>query len=198
MSETGQRAPSGKPGRYQRTTGGLIGSMIVAVVFVLGIVFLGGFFRDTPEVEVEAVDYLPAVAALQDAGRQVAYPPTLPDGWKATSVDVDRGQRPGWGIGMLTDDGRFLGIRQEDDDVDDLVEQYVDENAADGDPVTAPGALAPEWQTFTDEGGDHGYAATIGTDVGEETLLVYGSAPVEDLERLLLLLTLDPLAPTAR
>ena len=38
MSETNQSAaPSGRPGRYPRTTGGLIGSMIVLVLVVAGI-----------------------------------------------------------------------------------------------------------------------------------------------------------------
>ena len=37
---------------------------------------------------------------------------------------------------MLTDDGRFVGIRQEDADVDELLEAYVDDNAEPGDEST--------------------------------------------------------------
>lgn len=192
QSGAGQAAPAEKPGRYQRTTGGLIGSMIVAVIFVLGVVLFREAFRDTPKIEPERVDYLPAVAALQGAGRQVAYPPTLPEGWMVTSLIVDRGQRPGWGLGILTDDGKYVGLRQRDEDVDDLVAELVDEEATEGEPVRIAGSPAPEWATFSDEGGDHGYAATLTTDVGEETLLVYGSAPVAELEDLLAVLTLDP------
>ena len=39
--------------------------------------------------------------------------------------------------------------------------------------------MADTWTTWTDEGGDTGYAA----EVGDETVLVYGSAPAEDLKR---------------
>ncbi|WP_244931858.1 DUF4245 family protein [Nocardioides sp. W7] len=184
-----------KPGRYQRTTGGLIGSMIVAVVVVLGVVVFRETFRDTPEIEPEPVDYLPAVVALQESGRQVAYPPELPDGWMVTGVDIERGQRPGWSLAMLTDDDKYVGLRQRDEDIDTLVEEHIDADATEGDPVELDSALASEWATFSDEGGDHGYATTITTDAGEESLLVYGSAPPADLEALIGLLTLDPAAP---
>jgi hypothetical protein len=186
------RVSEEKPGRYQRTTGGLIGSMIVAVLVVLGVVGFRGVFRDTPEIEPEAVDYLESVVALQDAGRQVAYPPAVPAGWIVTSVTVDRGSRPGWALGMLTDDGRYVGLRQQDEDADDLAETLIDENFNEDGPATVETALGTEWETFSDEGGDHGFAAPITTDVGEETLFVYGSAPVEDIEVLMGLLTLDP------
>lgn len=197
MSESGQPPrPAEKPGRYQRTTGGLIGSMIVAVLLVLGVVVFRELFRNTPEVEPEAVPYLESVAALQEAGRQVAYPPAVPAGWIVTSVTVDRGSRPGWALGMLTDDGRYVGLRQQDEDVDDLVADLIDEDASEDGTVPLESALGEEWESFSDEGGDHGFATGITTDVGEETLLVYGSAPVADLETLIGILTLGP-APAA-
>lgn len=198
MSESGQEtAPAEKPGRYQRSFGGLIGSMIVLVLAVLAVVVFRETFRDTPEVEPEAVDYLPLVTALQDAGREVAYPPTLPEGWIVTSVDSVPGERPSWGLGMLTDDGAFVGVRQQDDDVDDLVAEHIDENASHDGPVELASALTPagtSWDSFSDEGGDHGFATEISSDAGEETLLVYGSASVADLQDLVGLLTLDPVA----
>lgn len=193
MSESGQ--PAEKPGRYQRTTGGLIGSMIVAVIAVLGVVVFREVFRDTPEADLQPVDYLPAVAALQDSGRQVVYPPTLPDGWTVTSVVVDRGPRPAWGLGILTDDGTYVGLRQQDESVDDLVADLVDEDASEDGPATVESALGSEWETFSDEGGDHAFATEVTTGQGEENLLVYGSAPVADQETLIGLLTLDPVAP---
>jgi hypothetical protein len=197
VSEAGQSsAPPEKPGRYNRSFGGLIGSMIVAVLVVLGFVGFRGAFRDTPEVEIEPVDYLPQVEALQDAGRVIAYPPTLPDGWEVTSSTVRPGSRPVWGLGVLTDDGRYVGVRQQDEDVDDLIEELVDENADEGEPASLDSTVAPAtWETFSDEGGDHAFVTTVATDVGEETLVVYGSAPVADLETMVGLLTLDPVAP---
>src|SRR3954468_4352357 len=43
-----QASETGRPGRYQRSFGGLIGSMIVLVLVVLGIVAFRGAFRNTP------------------------------------------------------------------------------------------------------------------------------------------------------
>ena len=83
------------------------------------------------------------------------------------------------------DDGDFVGIRQQDASVDTLVELYVDEKAEAGQDATVASDVTDTWQTWSDPGGDHGYS----TEVGDEALLVYGSAPVEDLEAYLGLLT---------
>lgn len=193
MSESGQgAAPSGKPGRYQRSFGGLIGSMIVLVIAVLAIVVFREVFRNTPEVKPEAVDYLPLVTSLQEAGREVAYPAELPEGWMVTSVEAQPGQRPAWRLGMLTDGDKYAGVVQRDEDLDDLVVEHVDEDASEDGAVELDSPLATSWESFSDEGGDHAFGTTITTATGEETLLVYGSAPVEDLRTLVELLTLDP------
>ena len=173
---TDQQA-EGRPGRYQRTISGGIGSMIVLVLVVLAFVLFRSVFRDNEAVETEPVDYLSVVGPAQETGFAIVYPPSLPSGWKATSVDYDRGTRPAWGIGMLTDDGKFVGLRQADEDIDSLLDTHVDENAVEGDTVTVDGAIVPEWQQWSDEGGDLAYSATVGDD----EVLVWGSAPAEDL-----------------
>ena len=45
--------------------------------------------------------------------------------------------------------------------------------------------MARTWRTFSDSGGDHAYAA----EVGRDEVLVYGSADVADLRRVVGLLT---------
>ena len=60
----------------------------------------------------------------------------------------------------------------------DLVEEYVDEDAAEGEPIDLPGSLVTTWRTFGDTGGDRAYAA----EVDGTTVLVYGSAPDADLQ----------------
>ena len=182
--------PGDRPGRYQRTIAGGVGSMIVLVLVVLAFVGLRAVFRDNDAVEVDPVDYLSVVGPAQEAGVPVVYPPTLPDGWKATSVDFDPGDRPAWGVGMLTDDGKFVGVRQEDADLDSLLDTYVDEDAAEGDTVTVEGALVPEWQEWSDAGGDHAYAASI----GDYEILVYGPADTDDLLTIVKSLTDAPVA----
>ena len=51
----------------------------------------------------------------------------MPDGWQATGAEVTPGDPPGFGLTFLTDDDKFVGVRQENDATDDLLEEYVDE-----------------------------------------------------------------------
>jgi uncharacterized protein DUF4245 len=190
QEERPEGRPPERPGRYQRSIAGGIGSMIVLVAVVLAFVFFRGVFRDNDAVDVEPVDYLAVVGPAQEAGLQVVYPPSLPEGWTATSVAFDPGDRPAWGVGMLTDDGKFVGVRQEDDDLDRLLDTYVDENAVEGETITVDGALVPEWQEWSDSGGDHAYAASI----GDQEVLVFGSAPTDDLLTIVKSLTDAPVA----
>ena len=177
MAEQPAQQTADGPGRYQRSIGGGVGAMVVLVVLVLAFVVLRSCTRDNPDVTPEAVDYLSAVGPVEDAGLAAVYPPSLPSGWKATSIDFVPGERPALGIGMLTDDGLFVGIRQADADLSSMLETYVDADAVQGDTVTVPGALTEQWQEWSDAGGDHAYSASL----GDTEVLVYGTAPTEDL-----------------
>lgn len=121
----------------------------------------------------------------EDAGLSIVHPTRLPEGWMATSVDLRAGDEPRWGLGMLTDEGDFVGLRQQDASIDELVHTYIDEEADSGPEASVHSDIATTWQTWTDSGGDHGYS----TEVADDSLLVYGSAPPEDLEAFLGLLT---------
>ena len=101
-----QQQPVGRAGRYQRSIAGGVGSLIVLVVVVLAFVALPcASSATTTRSSVEPVDYLAVVAPAQEAGIRIVYPPSLPEGWTATSVDFVPGARPAFGVGMLTDDG---------------------------------------------------------------------------------------------
>ncbi|WP_205471339.1 DUF4245 domain-containing protein [Nocardioides sp. SYSU D00038] len=178
---------SGAGGRYHRSANGLIASLVVTVLAVALFVVLRNANRTEPVLEPESVDYLDVVAQAADGGTDLVHPRRLPEGWIATSIDLDRAPEPGWGIGILTDDDTFVGLRQEDADVRDLVEEYVDENAVTEDPIEVPGAIAPTWQGWSDDGGDLGWSA----EVGGETVLVYGSASAADQRTLIGLLTTE-------
>ena len=184
VDQPGAGGPTGKPARRQTSVAGLVGAMLVTLVVIGGFLALRGLVRDQGEVEVAPVDYQDAVAAAADAGLSLVHPRELPPGWKATSVDLGRDESPTWAMGMLTDEGRFVGIRQEEESADDLAAVALDEDAVEGDEVALDSAIADTWTTWTDEGGDTGYAA----EVGDETVLVYGSAPVEDLTTVVSLL----------
>ncbi len=176
---------SEQPSRYTRSFGGMTGALIITVVFVLAFVAWRGLFRGEADDTPDAVDWQQSLELAEQADLRVVHPRELPSGWIATSVDLFAGDDPRWGLGVLTDDGDFIGIRQQDTSVDDLVSLYVDEKAEAGDDASVASDITDTWQTWSDSGGDHGFS----TEVGDEAVLVYGSAPVEDLEAYLGLLT---------
>ncbi|MDP2775698.1 MAG: DUF4245 family protein [Nocardioides sp.] len=180
---------SEKPGRYARSAGGLLVSLGVTVLAVLAFVAFRAVTTEDLVVRPEPVDYLDTVELAQDSDLQIVYPPSLPDGWIATNVAVVPGDRPAFGLSILTDDETFIGVRQEDASLADLLTTYVDEEAREEDPTQFDSPIATTWETYSDEGGDLAYA----TEVGDDTLLVYGSAGADDLRLLLESLTTDPL-----
>ena len=175
---------SEKPGRYQRSSNGLIGALLVTLLAIGAFVTVRSLGRTDVEIEREPVDYAAAAEAARDAGFDVVAPSALPSGWTATAVDLKQTDPPEWGMGVLTADGKFVGLRQETESASDLVEVNMDEDADEGDPLSVDSAVGDSWQSWTDEGGDTGYAI----EYGDQTLLVYGSAPAEDLQEFITLL----------
>lgn len=172
MSQT--RSPGG--GRYQRSTGGLIGAMVVTVVAVVGFWALNAFKTDHESSPVPAVDY----TAMMRSGRAdhkllVMAPTSLPRGWKATSATYQTGSSPTWHLGTLTDRGQYVGVEEALGGVKNLVEQHVDADAVQGKDVTIDGQT---YQTWTDAGGDYAVSRTVRIGGGDvETYLVVGPAP---------------------
>ena len=190
--QLGGEAPE-RPGRYERSPHGLLAALLVVVLAVGAFVAFRAAFRDTPQIEPEPVDYRETVAAAQDAGARVTYPRVLPDGWIATNAVLEPGTppeaEPAFEMAMLTDDGRFVGLREEHAPVEDLLAEYVDPDTDPEPGLQAPGAVARSWDGWSDAGGDLAYSAQVGRD----TLLVFGSADADDLRRLIDALTTRPL-----
>ncbi len=119
------------------------------------------------------------------------YPADLPEGWIATRAEVLRDDPPGFDLAMLTDDEQFVGLVWSAEPIDDLLAERVDdEDVEDADPLTVEGSVAQQWDGYADPGGDLAYAA----EVGDHSVLVYGSAPEEDLRAVVESLTTAPLA----
>ncbi len=175
---------SEKPGRYQRSTNGLIGAMIVTLLAIGVFVALRSVTRVDAEVKREPVDFAAAATAARGAGLDVVAPAGLPAGWTATAISLEQTDPPLWGMGILTDTDAFVGLRQEEASVADLVDANIDEDAVEGEPLSLPSAIGDTWQSWTDDGGDTGYSI----EYGDQTVLVYGSAPPEDLQRFIVLL----------
>lgn len=179
---------SGSGSRYERSMPGMIGAMLVVVGVILVFVVVRAMNRDDLAVEREPIDYLPTVQEIQTAGGFPAvYPPSLPEGWKAVDLSYDPARL--WSLSMFNDDDRFVGLFQGRSPVDDLVEEYVDEDAEEGEPVRLDSDLAPEWRTFTDEGGDTALVA----EVRQTAVLVVSSSSQEELEDLVTSLSQKPI-----
>ncbi len=180
-----------RPGRYQRSANGLLAALVVTVLAVVGFVGFRALFGRDLEVEPQRIDYLGTVVLFQEAGAPVVYPEALPPGWIATNVNVERGERPAFGMSLLTDDDEFVGVRQEDESVGDLLDLYLDSDEVDEEAAyDASGSVATTWEGYSDPGGDFAYVAAV----GDATVLVYGSASAEDLQAVVESLTDEPVA----
>ena len=190
MSGGGTTAAGG-PGRYQRSPSGLVAALLVVVLAIGGILLYRNLFSSDYEDRPPDYDYLATVSEVQSAGFPAVYPPALPEGWVARNVAFEPGDRPSLALSLLTDDERFVGVRQADESADDLVSDYVDENADEGEPYRAEASVARTWDTWTDEGGDTAYAARV----GDTTVLVFGSVSADVLAGVVESLTDAPVDP---
>jgi Protein of unknown function (DUF4245) len=163
-------------GRYQRSTGGLLGAMIVTVLAVAAFAGLQALKTDHPKSAVREVDYQAMVrAGRAESKLLVLAPVTLPSGWKATSATYLTGSSPTWHLGLLTDTGSYVGVEEALGGVDDLVEEYVDPEAVQGKDVEIDGTT---YQTWTDAGGDYALAREVGVEGGTayQSVVIVGSA----------------------
>lgn len=169
-------AVSGQAGRYQRSAAGMVGAMVVLVAVVVGFVALRDANRADPRSPVSAVEFTRAADfAQQKAGFDLLVPVSLPQGWRATTVEYVPGDEERWHLGLLTDDDRYVGIEQADDSVRTMVERHVDVQTKRGDPVEVDGA---SWATYTDDGGD---LALVRRDAGTTSLVVGHEVPRAEL-----------------
>jgi Protein of unknown function (DUF4245) len=190
VSESTEPAPAQpeRPGRYNRSTGGLIGSMIVLVLVVFGIVLFRGTFRDTPEYEPADIDYLALVSSVQQAGLDPLYAPELPDGWSVKDARFVPGDRPILDLVFTTDDERTAGLHQEDASERELLTTYVGAGVSEDDDAQLTTDVAT-WTAWVDTDGDHAYTA----EHGDDTVLVYSSGDPDALRTFIESLTDEPL-----
>ncbi len=138
------------------------------VVLVLGYVGVQALSEQSATT-VSTVDYQRVVPdARKAADFDLVAPRRLPAGWRATTVSFSPAPDAHWHLGVLTDEGRYVGLEQSGSaSVRSMVTDYVDEAARRGSPVDVAGG---SWTTYTDAGGD----LALVRRVGRTTTLVVG------------------------
>jgi hypothetical protein len=163
---------SQQAGRYQRSAAGMVGAMVVLVLVVIGFVLFRDLNRNDPPSPVRTVDYEQAAEYARDqAGFDVLSPADLPEGWRATSVRYLPGETESWHLGLLTEEDRYVGLEQSGGSADAMVEEHVDPDAVEGEPVDVAGQ---DWATWSDSGGD---LALVRETDGTTTLVVGHEVP---------------------
>jgi hypothetical protein len=176
---------SEQPGRYQRSTSGMVGALIVTLLVILAFVAFRAFDRSDLDVKRERIDYLAQVRYAQQSGIEVVYPDQLPSGWYATQITFAPGQQPGVELSMLTREGQYVGFVESLASPPEVLTTYVDPNPVSHGQVTLDGSLVSRWNAWTDTGGD----SALVTERGQESLLVFGTVSQAQLEQLAASLT---------
>jgi hypothetical protein len=140
---------SEQPGRYERSFAGLVAALVLLVLVVGAFVLVRDSLRTTPDNPVEPVEWRGSASyAREEADFELLAPRRLPPGWYATSVRFERGRDQSWHLGMLTGEGRYVGLEQRDDSPSTMVEEFVGDEAQQGDDVRVAGQT---WQAWSDD-----------------------------------------------
>jgi hypothetical protein len=127
----------------------MLGALLVLLLVIGGYVAFRAVNRNEPADPVTAIDWrAQATVAREQADFHLLVPASLPTGWIATSARWTGGRDQHWHLGLLTQRRQYVGLEQEDRSTQDMVEQYVDPNAARGKDVRAGGRT---WQSWFDD-----------------------------------------------
>jgi hypothetical protein len=169
-----------RPGRYQRTFGGLVGS-IVAVLGVIAAVWLVSrilFDQSGPADPAPTISYGQELAAARGAAPfAVLAPDPAPSGWRATSVSWDGvGPDYAWHLGFLDGAGAgadYVGVEQSNADPAEFVPTATPADQP-GPTVTFDGQT---WQTLTSPAGE----TAVVSSRPDVTTVVTGTVPLDQL-----------------
>jgi hypothetical protein len=150
----------------------MLGAMLILVAVIVGFVVARNLNSTDPSNPAPTVDYGQTVKyARQQSGFDLVAPRRLPAGWRATSVRFTPRPDEHWHLGVLTDQGKYVGLEQGNGSVGSMVASYVDPHASRAKSVTIDGT---PWSGWSDTGGDHALVHRAG---GTTTLVVGTVAP---------------------
>lgn len=165
MSSTG--SSRGNP-----AMGDILRSMFVLAAIILAVWGIGKLFSSDPKDPVAAVDYATTASQARSAADfPLLAPPSLPKGWKATSV---RYEPSSWHLGVLTDDEDYIGLEQVKVGVDRAVDRFAEGSKTDGTAEVAG-------MTWTVRKGPQDRLTFVRRE-GGLTILVNGTAPRKVIE----------------
>lgn len=163
---------------YQRSPNGMVGALLVSLAVIAVFVGLRAISRDNTATPVATFPYGPLLKQARADKRLLApAPDPMPDGWRATSARYVPGSNASWHLGILTAQGKYVGIEESRSPVSDKVSQFLGDAATKGN-VTRVGKR--RWRAWTLPDGD--YALTLRTVTG--SVLVGGSAGASMTRRL--------------
>lgn len=170
-------APRGRKPFLQQSYGDMLRSLLVFAAVFAAIWGISQFLHsgDPDEPQVRTVDYASTVqAARQAADYEVLAPESLPDGWRATSADLDRSDgHVALHVGFLDQNRKYVGLEQSDGSMDDLLpDDFADLRTAD--------TLTIDGRRWTVRLGD-GIDSALVHEGPRSTVVVIGSADVGQL-----------------
>lgn len=183
MRVVSTRDTRGRRGR--ETARDMLWSMAAVFAAVAAVLVLA--WPTTPEA-VKPVQWRPVITAVADsADWPVVAPATPPARWTATSARVERlsGGHRVVHVGWVTDDAQYVSVRQVDLSGVDAREWLLDEI----------GTADPGAEKWTDNSGRMWSVATASdavalvTEVGATTVVVTGTAPQNQMQRMAAALT---------
>ncbi len=152
--------------------GDIVRSVLVLGGIVLALWLFGRLFTVTPDEPTASVDWQTAASGVEPrAGYAPLVPPSLPEGWRATTAKLTGTQ---WQLGVVTDDGGYIGLTQASVEPETLLRDRAPGSKAAGE-VELGGRT---WQERTGPEED----TTFVTTVGEQAVVVRGSADRDVLE----------------
>lgn len=164
------RRPSARRG-LSDSLGDMVRSVVVLLGLVLVIVFIGNFLFGRDGGDRPTVEWQQPLAQAREASTfPVWAPPSLPEGWRATTVSYDSGQNGRWHLGAQTDDDDYVGLEVSPVGERRLIERYSGSTSEDG-------TVQVDGQTWTRWTGDD--ENSLVRTVDGTTILVTGTAPAD-------------------
>lgn len=147
-----------------------LGGIVLALYAVGNLLY--GHPADERDMDYESV----LVDARSSGDFEVLAPPERPEGWRSNHADFVPGPAGSWRLGLLTDEGRYIGLNQVAADIDEALDEF----APGGEEAGVVRLAGAEWQVF--ERPADRETTFVRPDGENRVVLVTGTAPRDVIE----------------